>query len=1152
MTIDNFQLAVFFLILFGSILASFKGRVILAKMIVAAGLTAIFLSQMLVTPLDKKIKRLSAAVAYLRKDTPDWQKANAELAEAKEQRARVAREGKWYEKLPFNLGLDLRGGVEVRLALHGDDTRLRRLEKELNEKRAELAVAANEKKAELAAEVEKLEKAFNDEKASFHENFKNAVEVVRVRLNNSGLAEIPVTMMGANRVLVQLPGMDTSRARQIIDTIQRQGRLEFRLANTNVQAIRAVEQEFGYEKDVRNICFEPVLRVVTPEEVDDDGWRDRATRSPLYDWLRTPDVVKESGAVEKGRFYLVHKEPLLTGKHIIYARAEPNPESASFQISIALDNIGAAIFEQATAPHVKKPLAIVLDGQLKSAPIIQEALGAHFRITGDFDRYEAEQLAVVLKSGSLQVKIEKEYENAVGPTLGEDSIRHGVAAMAVGSGIVILFMVGYYRLAGIVAIIAIALNILITLYALSIFDATLTLPGLAGLALTVGMGVDANVLIYERLREEREKGNPLGRAIALGFERAFVTILDANVTTILIGLILYSFGTEAVRGFALTLIIGIAANIFSAVYVSRWFFDAILASRLVDDISMARAFKRPNFDYLRWRRPAMATTFGFILLGMALVAWRGEHNYAQDFTGGTLAHISLQSPLAMQEARQAVEKHLHKFYPDMSVQSIGEGGTDFILRTKWVKPDAVGEEAAPAPGQARRTQEQFCEDVRRAFPQLQPVGLKIAAMAERSSSAVAWYRVDLNLQTPRSPAEVRDLLLRNQENLRASERLADVLALRAGDPLPDLPRSQRAVVTANIERRNAEGQPIDEADESALLSAFRRSLANVKQDDIDLETGLERAEKASGEDAPADKIRVRVGLSLRRPLSERELLQILEPARGRENTSQLSAVSVRLLDPPAPPAPSTEKAKEVVLLCALPRRDAVGTPRLDDVLQQMLRERLQSLRDLKLLDFTEPFPRLSTVGPVVASELLSQAIFALLCSMVVIALYIWLRFQFRVSFSLGAAISLAHDTLFALAALAIADEMGYLNGQIDLTVISAFLTIVGYSINDTIVIFDRIRENMSSGRPIVEVINDSINQTLSRTVITSLSTLFVVFALLGWGGDVIRAFSWVLVVGFIAGTYSSIFIASPVIVFVTHRGAGELQRTATAPIAGQA
>ena len=1151
MNIDTFQLIVFFAGLCGSIFAAFKGRVILAKMTVAAALTAIFLSQMFVTPLDKKIKRLSAAVTYLRKETPDWQKANAELAEAKAQSARVSREGKWYEKLPFNLGLDLRGGVEVRLALHGDDTRLRRLEKELLAKREEMAAAAAEKKGELTAEAVKLEKALADEKASFHENFKNAVEVVRVRLNNSGLAEIPVTMMGANRVLVQLPGMDTSRARQIIDTIQRQGKLEFRLANTNVRMIRAVEQEFGYEKDVRNICFEPMLRVVSPDEVDENGWRDRATKSPLYDWLRTPDVVKESGAVEKGKFHLVHKEPLLTGKHIIYARAEPNPESASFQISIALDSVGAAIFEHATAPHVKEPLAIVLDNQLKSAPIIQEALGAHFRITGDFDRYEAEQLAVVLKSGSLQVKSEKEYENAVGPTLGEDSIRHGVLAMAVGSAIVILFMLVYYRLAGVVAIIAISLNILIILYALSIFDATLTLPGLAGLALTVGMGVDANVLIYERLREEREKGNPLSRAIALGFERAFVTILDSNITTILIGLILYSFGTEAVRGFALTLIIGIAANIFTAVYVGRWFFDAIVASRLVDDIRMLQAFKRPQFNYLRWRRPAMAATFGFIAIGLAVVAWRGEHNYAQDFTGGTLAQISLQKALTMQQARQAVEKHLAKQYPDISVQSIGDSGTEFILRTKWVKPELA--EETPAGGQARRTQEQFREDVRRAFPELQPVGLKLVGMPERSSSAVAWHKVDINLQTPRSPAEVRDLLLKGQENLRASERLLEVIALQAGDPLPELPRSQRAVATANLDRRNAEGKAIADDDNDALREAFRRSLAKVDQDALDLESGVEHLEKVSAADVPADKIRVRVALSLRRPLTEQELLQILEPAHGKEETSRLSAVSVSLLDPPAPPAPSAKKAQEMTLLCAVPRRDVVGNPRTDDVLQQMVISRLQSLRDLKLLDFTEPFPRLSTVGPVVASEMLSQAIFALLCSLAVIALYIWLRFQFRVSFSLGAAISLAHDTLFALAALAIADEFGYLNGQIDLTVISAFLTIIGYSINDTIVVFDRIRENMVSGRPIMEVINDSINQTLSRTVITNLCTLFVVFALLGWGGDVIRGFSWVLFIGFIAGTYSSIFIASPVIVeFVMRRGAAELSPPTPAPAVGKA
>jgi preprotein translocase subunit SecD len=240
------------------------------------------------------------------------------------------------------------------------------------------------------------------------------------------------------------------------------------------------------------------------------------------------------------------------------------------------DDIGGKLFEQITGANVKKRLAIILDNNVYSAPVIQERIaGGRAQITGRFTMDEANDLAIVLRAGALPAPVKIIEQRTVGPSLGQDSIRQGIIATLISACVVVAFMIFYYKTAGVVADIALVLNIVLTMATLAIFRATLTLPGIAGLVLSIGMAVDANILIHERIKEELRWGKTIRAAIDQGYHRAFSAIIDSNVTTLIAGVFLYQFGSGPVRGFAVTLCIGILANIFTAVYITRWVFDYI-------------------------------------------------------------------------------------------------------------------------------------------------------------------------------------------------------------------------------------------------------------------------------------------------------------------------------------------------------------------------------------------------------------------------------------------------------------------------------------------------------------------------------------------------------------------------------------------------
>ena len=364
-----------------------------------------------------------------------------------------------------------------------------------------------------------------------------ALEIIRNRIDQFGVSEPEITLQGTDQILVQLPGIrDPQRA---INLIGQTALLEFKL-------------------------------------LDEEGNIDEALKGniPPGDMiLYQRSVDPQTGAVRKNPFLLKEKT-LMTGEFIKDARVSLDSQFHESYVSMEFTDVGAKLFEQITGANVKKRLAIILDNNVYSAPEIRERIaGGRAQITGRFTTEEANDLAVVLRSGALPAPVKILEQRTVGPSLGEDSIRKGIISIIISAVVVVLFMVFYYKASGIVADVALILNIVLTLATLAIFRATLTLPGIAGLVLSIGMAVDANILVHERIKEELRWGKTVRAAIDQGYHRAFVTIIDSNLTTLIAGVFLYQFGTGPVKGFAVTLCIGILANIFTAVYVTRLIFD---------------------------------------------------------------------------------------------------------------------------------------------------------------------------------------------------------------------------------------------------------------------------------------------------------------------------------------------------------------------------------------------------------------------------------------------------------------------------------------------------------------------------------------------------------------------------------------------------
>ena len=754
--------------------------------------------------------------------------------------------------------------------------------------------------------------------------------VLRNRIDAFGVAE-PSIRREANRprIIVELPGAkDSSKPLQIVKTM---GRLEFKLVEKSPAGTVA--------------------------------WTGSADTPPPDDIPEGTEIRyhNDDGTTLANSWYVVQSPVLLSGDRIKNARETQGNTGFEIVVSMSFDSQGSRQFGQLTTNHVGELLAILLDGKIQSAPRINEPiLGGNAQISGDFTFEEAQYLANILKAGAFPVGVKIAEERTVGPTLGQEAIDDGVRAAVIGMGIVLIFMLIYYRFSGIVAITALAFNMLIILGALAGFGAALTLPGLAGLVLTIGMAVDANVLIFERIREELRTGKTVWSAIQTGYQKAFWTILDANVTTLAVAAVLYHFGTGPIKGFAVTLGVGIFASMFTAIVVTREIYGWVLGGRNVERLSIGReVIRNTTISFLSRSRMGFVVSSILIIIGLVSLVLHNGPNFGIDFRGGVKTYAKFNRAVTQ---------------PELSAKL-----TELGYERSKIQVDASKREASIDIGYS----EEF-ESQRVVVPLTADPGDATATSVQVSNT---------------------------QERVR----------FQSGDTIQLIEGEHRL--------RNEISEVIEGADTVTF------ALAN--------EIGADLTQAA--------QIQVQASVG-----------QILTGALLQGDGDWQ----------------------------AVPRAVSVNE-----------------------------------VGPSVGKDLKWAALWSVIWSIVILLFYISWRFEFR--FAIGAIAALIHDVLITLGVFSV------LVKEINLPTVAAFLTIIGYSLNDTIVVFDRIRENSTllKGTDFAEVINRSINQSLSRTVVTSLTTLFVVLVIFlqTAAGQEINTFALALIVGVIVGTYSSVFIASPII-----------------------
>lgn len=819
------------------------------------------------------------------KDTPDWWKTY------------MAPEG-------LRLGLDLQGGMHLVLKVNlkkAEENSLEFAANDLKDTLAEESISAVrtpsadsdtiiytlpntgaiEKVESLVAEdfpdinakVEAKEGTFprifltlkKERKEFLKANAVNqSLEILRNRIDQFGVAEPVIIRQGEDEIVIQLPGIkDPERALNLLgETAQ----LEFKVVadSTGLNLQRFVNQAIDAKQWAHGENITKLNRSLQ-------------SRLPDNTSLYFEKEVDKKTNIEQLIPLLLENKILMTGDMIKDAQVRVGGTFNEPYVSIDMTSRGGKVFAHLTEKNVGRRMAIVLDNVVRSAPVIRERiLGGSAQISGTFTHEEAADLAIVLRVGALPAPVDIVHNMTVGASLGQDSINKGLSSGMFGAIIVLGFMVIYYRLSGVVANSALVLNILLLFSGLAILNATLTLPGIAGIILSIGMAVDANVLIFERMREEFSLGKSVRSSIEGGFSKAFLTIVDSQVTTLITAIALFMFGTGPIKGFAITLSLGIIFNLFAALFFSRLMFDTVNSIKPLKRLHFMSLVKKPNLDYLKIKNFTYALSGVMVVIG--LIAFiqiaRGQANLGVDFSGGSLLQYKAEQPFTMSEVRTAFNEN----------------------------------------------------------------GMK-----------------DINLQE-----------VENEHRL--------IIKIKKSE----------AVV------------------------------ANLQED---------------------------VGAILTAELADKNFIM--------ESQSE--------------------------------------------------------------------------IGSSVSSVLRNKAIQAILISLAGVIIY--LAFRFDIRFGLAAATATFHDVLVVLGVCWLLDI------EITLLIVTALLTLAGYSLNDSVVVFDRIRENMKKPDTanLYQAINDSINQVLSRTIVTSITTGIVLASLFFLGGSVIHDFAFALLAGIAVGTYSSIFIASPIL-----------------------
>jgi SecD/SecF fusion protein len=898
------------------------------------------------------------------------------------------------------------------------------------------------------------EKAKADGKTIDKATMDKLVGAVTRRVNPAGVEEMTIRRVGDDRLEVIVPGADREAVDRMKRSIINLGSLEFAILANEKDHRREIESARQLPPNEDNLrqggrvaaSWRHVAAGQDASKVGGDRTADREV-----------DREVEGKMVKVKQFLVVHDPPdrQVTGKYL--TRAQPSMDDrGQLAVAFSFNFQGGQLFSALTGRYLPdstdgfhRNLAILLNGEIHSAPRLITRISNNGQIVGHFTREEIDELVNVLNAGALEVPLIETpvSEFTVSPLLGVDVQTKGVTAIIVSALAVFVFMLVYYHIAGITANLCLVLNLLLVVGSMAFIEATFTLPGLAGLVLTIGMAVDSNVLIYERIREELARGASLRVAIENGFDKALSAIVDGNVTTLITAAILYMIGSDQIRGFAVSLFIGLTMSLFSTLYFTHLCFKVMERKRWIKSLKMMRMIGHTNVDFLKSRGWAFAISGVLIGAGFLCLYLRGGQNMDIDFTGGTMVTFEFTQP---QE-------------------------TDTV-RAK------LNEQFAPM-----------------------PVSLERLVKQGEGATASAGQRFRIRVTEPKQDLVAKKLsdgfTAANMPLVKVTMDVGEVSAIPAGEKSTDAADPDRFAGghKAPLTFKDAKGEP-------APLGA------------------------ATATTYLADQLRKTKGVDGKSKYDSAETL--------------VNVVGTTAATPDPTATTSTEK-----FLAAEARATSDVAP--DDF--------TAALAMMQTFMAENPvFEEINAFDTSVSNEMKRDAILAILASFVVIVIYLWFRFEY-VYFGIAAIAAVFHDVLVTLGATAVA---AYFSGtpigailmfddfKINLALVASLLTIVGYSLNDTIVIYDRLREIRGKNPHIsYSMINLSVNETLSRTILTAVTVFMVVLILYIFGGEGIHGFAFAMLIGTITGCYSTIYIANPVLLWLVTREHRTATGSAMAPAA---
>ncbi len=898
------------------------------------------------------------------------------------------------------------------------------------------------------------------------------------------------------------------------------GILEFRILPTSGDIKSDSELHKAYVENLveKGPKFASDSKYVWMPVENREEWLSPGMEITVRDENKNPCVIGEFG----GKFYVLcsnkPEEMMLHKNEEDSWRLKRSRRTLDQQgrraIGFTLDDRGGWLFSKLTGDNLGRPLCILLDGMALSAPSIGDQIGKEGVIRGDFSEEEIQDMVDKLNAGSLPAMLVEQpiSVKSIGPSLGAANRDKGINAGIIGLIVVVGIMMVYYLAAGGIADLALLFNMLIILAVMAFRQATFTLPGIAGLILTIGMSVDANVLIFERIREEQLKGSSLRISIKNGYQKALRTILDANITTFITAMILYGVAPEEVKGFALVLMIGIVTSMFTALFATRVIFDLLIEFGILKDrIIMLRLIKKPNVNWMKLR-PVFLTLSAILIGGGMLIFFTRDDTknskYDIEFTGGTAVTIDLKEPTHVQEVRDKIkavgQETGNPAIAASNVYKVGEiqqeEGTQFEINTTETNKTVTKITFA----EAGITKEQIVSGIKNTQKLLNRklTNLIITADADQANTFVI------------------------KTSLLHKSAVKEVL--------------EKAFLNATI------GEPkFDEVVNNAVIKAFGEDL-QLRRSLEPKVTFTDKVTKEMAEKMPEllDYIGgVKITCNLGREITPERLERRFKDLRLKpemENATWYDYMLVNeQLRPLVKAKVENEEQKEsepVSSFVYVSVEPEAGSRELSD------REWKTFIADetskvMMAGELEESLPRVTQVNPSIGSEAKTAAMLAIGLSLGAIILYVWIRFG-NVRYGLASIAALVHDVCITLGAVVactyivksgIGQALLLQDFKISQVIIAAFLTLIGYSLNDTIVVFDRIRENRKKAQLQPNTINDSINQTISRTIMTSLTTFVVVLVMYIFGGQSLRGFTFAIGLGIIIGTYSSIAIAAPLL-----------------------